>query len=211
MEWDPHSDDDLVSAHPLLPLDDRIWRHPSEVASSMHANRSTTPPTSVSVSVTNKRSSWPALSAAGLFGACMAVGFLSVTGWVHINDKGRASSAQAVSSAERPPISPVAAWLGIETGEAESADAATMATLLTTAGMGSAIIFTVTAHSPAESAGLKVGDVIVAVGGASTTSAQDVATRLSRFTPGQSTTISVYRTGKPVEISVRFATHPQNE
>lgn len=216
MEWDAQSDEDTSATRPLLPQDDRIWRHPSEVAAASQSKQSAsaTPvfPTtsSVSVNVTNRRGTWASISAAALFGACVAVGFLAATGWVQLHSPKVQSATQVLSSTKSSIAEFAGSWLGIETGEATPRDAATMATLVMVKKSGSAVIYTVMPHSPAESAGLKPGDVIVAVGGSAVTSAEDLAAVLHNFQAGQSTTISVYRIGKQVDINVQFAEKPQD-
>ena len=85
-----------------------------------------------------------------------------------------------------------------------------MATLVLPTNQGSAVIYTVMSHSPAETAGLQPGDVIVAVGGSPVSSPPHLATMLQEFEPGQTTTISVFRLGKQVDMIVQFAQKPQD-
>ena len=140
----------------------------------------------------------------------MAVGFLAATGWVHL-DSPRSQGATQVLSTSKSSASALAnSWIGIETGDATSRDAATMATLVLPANQGSAVIYTVMSHSPAETAGLQPGDVIVAVGGSPVSSPPHLATMLQEFEPGQTTTISVFRLGKQVDMIVQFAQKPQD-
>jgi S1-C subfamily serine protease len=56
--------------HPLLPPDDRLWRHPSEVAASRPGSRSARG----SAAATRNLRMWPVALVAGLMGALMASG-----------------------------------------------------------------------------------------------------------------------------------------
>lgn len=68
----------------------------------------------------------------------------------------------------------------------------------------------VVAGSPAEKAGLKVGDVIVSVGGKSVDTTNDLATIIAGYKPGDSVKLAVQRTGQtnPLEIQVTLGESP---
>jgi len=67
---DEGSDDDLTPFRTPLPPDDRIWRHPSELA---------WPPTAAAARHRRRRA-WPVALVSGLCGSVLTVGLLTVTG-----------------------------------------------------------------------------------------------------------------------------------
>jgi S1-C subfamily serine protease len=62
----------------------------------------------------------------------------------------------------------------------------------------------VESSSPAESAGLKVGDRITHVGGKAVGSINEVVSEISGRRPGARVTIKVVRDGKPLDIEVKL-------
>jgi putative serine protease PepD len=67
----------------------------------------------------------------------------------------------------------------------------------------------VSAGSPAEKAGLKVGDVIVALDGKQTTTSDDLGTQLAEHKPGQTVTLKVQRqSGATVTVKVTLGEYP---
>lgn len=67
-----------------------------------------------------------------------------------------------------------------------------------------AYIGKVNAGSPAERAGLQVGDVLVALGGQSIRCADDVQRTLSALTIGQTVTLGVWRAGQRIQLQAKF-------
>ena len=68
---------------------------------------------------------------------------------------------------------------------------------------------TITAGSPAEKAGLKVGDVIVAVDGKPTLTSDDLGTVLAGFKPGQTVTLRiVHQSGAQATVKVTLGEYP---
>jgi serine protease Do len=63
-----------------------------------------------------------------------------------------------------------------------------------------ALVSSVTAGDPAEKAGIKAGDVIVAVDGVSVADAGDLTRKIGNLLPGVNITLSVWREGKTVKI-----------
>ena len=63
-----------------------------------------------------------------------------------------------------------------------------------------ALVSSVTAGDPAEKAGIKAGDVIVAVDGVSVADAGDLTRKIGDLLPGVKITLSVWREGKTVTI-----------
>ena len=64
--------------------------------------------------------------------------------------------------------------------------------------------------SPAEEAGLRDGDIVVAVDGQPVDADHDLATRILPHVPGDTVALSVVRDGRTVEISVTLGTLPEN-
>ena len=86
------------------------------------------------------------------------------------------------------------AYLGIQVSDAAS--------------NGGAKVDTVVSGSPADDAGLKAGDVITAVGGKQTSTADDLTAAVNAYKPGDKATITVDRNGSTKSISVTFGTRP---
>jgi putative serine protease PepD len=72
-----------------------------------------------------------------------------------------------------------------------------------------AYVSTVSAGTPADKAGLKVGDVITAIDGKPTLSADDIGTVLAAFKPGQTVTLKVtHQDGTTGQIKVTLGQYP---
>lgn len=74
---------------------------------------------------------------------------------------------------------------------------------------GGAQIQSVTAGSPASSAGLQPGDVIAAINGQTISSTQQFIETVDSFSPGQTVTMTVNRSGQTLHIKVKLGTRPQ--
>ena len=86
------------------------------------------------------------------------------------------------------------AYLGVTVGD-------------TTSGSG-AQIESVKAGTPADTAGLKAGDVITAVGSTPITSADDLTAAISARAPGDKVTLTITRNGTTKSIDVTLGTRP---
>ncbi|AQX27663.1 MULTISPECIES: Do family serine endopeptidase [unclassified Bartonella] len=64
---------------------------------------------------------------------------------------------------------------------------------------------------PAAKAGIKAGDVIIAVNGEKINDARDLAKRIANTTPGETVTLGIWRSGKEENIKVKLDTMPANE
>ena len=69
-------------------------------------------------------------------------------------------------------------------------------------------IDTVVSGSPADSSGLKAGDVVTAVGGTQISTADDLTAAVNAYKPGDKATLTVDRNGSTKSISVTFGTRP---
>ncbi len=65
-----------------------------------------------------------------------------------------------------------------------------------------AAIQTITKNGPAESAGLKVGDIITKIGSTTITCGADLVDIVAASQPGDKLTLTIYRSGKTLELSV---------
>lgn len=73
---------------------------------------------------------------------------------------------------------------------------------------GGALITQVAPNSPAEAAGIQVGDIILALDGISL--AEDRLPELiRRYEPGDNVTLTLSRGGREIDLRVQLATHPE--
>jgi putative serine protease PepD len=86
------------------------------------------------------------------------------------------------------------AYLGIQVSDA--------------ANNGGAKVNSVVSSSPADSAGLKAGDVITAIDGKQITNADDLTAAVNVYKPGDKATITLDRSGSTKTVSVTFGTRP---
>jgi putative serine protease PepD len=86
------------------------------------------------------------------------------------------------------------AYLGIQVSDA--------------ANSGGAKVDSVVSNSPADSAGLKAGDVITAIDGKQITDADDLTAAVNVYKPGDKATITLDRSGSTKSISVTFGSRP---
>ncbi|MBX5478381.1 MAG: DegQ family serine endoprotease [Pyrinomonas methylaliphatogenes] len=68
-----------------------------------------------------------------------------------------------------------------------------------------AIVNSVEAGSPAERAGIRVGDVILAVNGTPVNDSNDLRNRIASFLPGTEVTLTIWRNGREEQVRVRLA------
>lgn len=86
MPFDEDRDDDPVSSGPPPPPEDRLWRHPSELASDERApvgrHAAGARPALAGASPTvSARPGWGVVTAAGAAGAVVALGVVAIAGW----------------------------------------------------------------------------------------------------------------------------------
>jgi putative serine protease PepD len=86
------------------------------------------------------------------------------------------------------------AYLGISVGDAS--------------GSAGALVSQVVSGSPADTAGLKAGDVITALDGKAIASANDLTASLSAHAPGDKVTLTVTRSGSTTSIDVTLGSRP---
>ena len=115
-------------------------------------------------------------------------------------------SAKAVIAQLRAGKRVSVAFLGVQTTDVTPAIARSLN--LTT--KNGAVIKEVTKGQAAEQAGLRVNDVIVAIGGNRVTGPEDVGAQIRRFSPGNDVQVSVERGGKTESIKVALGTRPDS-
>jgi C-terminal processing protease CtpA/Prc len=106
----------------------------------------------------------------------------------------------AVSSRARVDSSQDHAWMGVTT-ESVDYDMAERSDLPVEYG---ALIADVVPDSPAEKAGLKENDIIVAVNGAKITDSDDLSDAVDKAHPGDKVDVKVYRDGKEMTLSMKL-------
>ena len=72
-----------------------------------------------------------------------------------------------------------------------------------------AVITQLEKGQPGEKAGLKVGDIVVALNGQAINSANDLPVKISAMKPGTKVKLTVLRDGKEKEVSVTVAENPE--
>ncbi len=73
-----------------------------------------------------------------------------------------------------------------------------------------AVVMSVTDDSPAEQAGLQVGDIITKVGDTEITGSSDLVNKIGACSPNDVITLSVYRSGETVEVTVTVGEQQQS-
>ena len=72
-----------------------------------------------------------------------------------------------------------------------------------------AFVEEVTPGYAAEAAKLRVGDIIVDLGGYKVTSVTELTRMLRRFEPGETVSITVYRNGQEIQLSITLDEKPR--
>jgi len=118
-----------------------------------------------------------------------------------------ASTAEDVIDDLRDDGQVVRGWLGVQiqgiNGE--------IASSLGLESEGGALVADVVAGAPAEEAGLKVGDAILAVDNSPIADSRALSLRIARIKPGETVTVSVWRDGQQQDISVTLGQLPSND
>lgn len=73
-----------------------------------------------------------------------------------------------------------------------------------------AIVSDVTEGSPALAAGFKPGDTILKADGTEISDARDLSRKVARFAPGKSVNVDIVRDGKPMSVTVKIGTMPND-
>jgi serine protease Do len=113
------------------------------------------------------------------------------------------SAKDAIDHAISSPLAPTG-YLGIQTADLTPA----MAQQLGTTTQNGAYVIGTTKGGPADSAGMKSGDVIVSVDGKTVASAHDLGDILGGLQPGTSVPVVVDRGGQQVTLNVTLAARP---
>jgi putative serine protease PepD len=87
-------------------------------------------------------------------------------------------------------------WLGLNGGDLPVAEATALKI------QGGAVVSTVMKGSPAETAGVRRGDIVVGVGGVRMTSMGDVGSALRRHRPGDAIPVDIRRNGAAIRLMV---------
>lgn len=186
-EWGEASDDDVSRPRGGLPCpaSQRTWRHPSELEPTLAMQRPTLPADQISRST---------VLVMTVVGVAAAVGFAFLLLPRGGADVARLSTATATSKSSLAlgVIATENAWLGID--------------LLR--GASSLEITSVAPGSPAEQAGLTVGDQLVAFDGDELESRSDLTMHLARTRPGAHVQLSILRHGDPADLDVTLAAAP---
>jgi serine protease Do len=118
-----------------------------------------------------------------------------------------ASTAEDVIDDLRDDGQVVRGWLGVQiqgiNGE--------IANSLGLDSEGGALVADVVSGAPAEAAGLRIGDAILAVDSSPVADSRDLSLRISRIKPGETVTVSIWRDGQPQDISVTLGRLPSND
>ncbi len=98
-------------------------------------------------------------------------------------------------------------WLGVEIQQVtpELADS------LGVKNASGALVAKETAKSPAEAAGVKVGDVITAVNGEAVADPKDLARRIAALGPQKTADLAIWRNGAPQSIAVTLGAMPMDK
>lgn len=208
MPVDDEDADDPSGPGPPLPPDDRLWRHPSEVAWEA--------PVATIVAPHGRNSRlWPVAAAAGLTGAVLSVSVAVLLGLPDQPDS-TTRSAEAIvarsitATTDRRPVAttvatgPPSVWVGIE--GIDVADDR-IAALQPHAGAG-VLVVSVRDASPALAVGMRADDVLIAVDGDPVTSMAALAAHLRARTPGETVVFTVVRDGATVDLSVVLGRRP---
>ena len=101
----------------------------------------------------------------------------------------------------------VRGWLGVQIQGVDTA----IANSLGLEKEGGALVADVIAGAPAEKAGFKVGDAVLAVNGETVKDSRDLSLRISRMRPGETAKVTVWRDGKQQDIDVTLGKLPTND
>lgn len=71
-----------------------------------------------------------------------------------------------------------------------------------------ALVVRIVPDSPAEDAGLRLGDMIYAVNNETLTEERDLATLISQYAPGDEVTLRLVRNGRRIEMQVTLGKNP---
>jgi serine protease Do len=118
-----------------------------------------------------------------------------------------ASTAETVINDLKDHGNVVRGWLGVQIQGINSE----IANSLGLKNEGGALVADVMSGAPAEKAGLKVGDAILAVDGSPVKDSRDLSLRIAGMAPDKVVKVTVWRDGKSQDIDVTLGTLPSND
>lgn len=212
MPLDDDADDERPEFSSPLPPDDRLWRHPSEVAAERAATGGYRPlgPRRAPGADDPGRSRRRNLAASGavVLGAAAIIGLVVFASTVRdepvtttVVDQAAlgvpATPAPSVTGTGAGPSAAARSWLGVRGGDFDDDD-----------GTGAALM-QVDAGSPAEHGGLRSGDVVTAVDGRRLGSMAELLDEVRRHDPGSQMNITFRRGGEVRGTTVVLGTAAQ--
>lgn len=179
---DPDPDDDLDGETflPPLPPEDRLWRHPSEVAAARAADR-----------VLHHGPSFTSLLVAAMIVVTLLGGLLAL-----IATQG--DGGAGVVGSDRP-------WMGIRVVTVDDDDRDRAAGIGVDHGL---LVVAVTRKGPAAESGITVGDVITGIDTHRLTATAELLAWLNRHVPGDEVQIELWREDRSLTLWVELARHP---
>lgn len=118
-----------------------------------------------------------------------------------------ASTAEAVVTNLKDHGAVVRGWLGLQIQGINRE----IANSLSLKDEGGALVADIVKDAPAEKAGFKVGDAVLAVDGTPVKDARDLSLRIAGFAPGKTVKVTVWRDGKTQDLDVTLGTLPSND
>ncbi len=99
----------------------------------------------------------------------------------------------------------VRGWIGVVPEDIDDGQARQLGLV-----RGGVVVTNLYVGSPAQAAGLRPGDIVLAVGGTEVGSAQEVLARVAQAAPGSKVTLKVQRGGEVAELPVDVAERPRS-
>ena len=134
----------------------------------------------------------------------MTVGFLAVAGMINSSEAASSRRTAVLAASSTIVLGSEESWLGVEGGDL-SENIGANATASVEQG---ALVYTVTPNSPAESAGLREGDIVLEVNGEPANTMTLLTKALHSHRPGDTITLTVMRKGRRNTATVILGQKP---